>query len=191
MGHPGVGRASRWGTVDVVDVEDEGVGPAGFEAEAEVFDAGDDGGEVSVLGVGGFGVVVGAWEWVDGDVVASGEAGLIDDVAVEAGGDAIGEEIHGDVGVDGGVDGDPADVALDDPLVVGRVIGVGLVLGELRAVLGEDHVVDGAGLDLAADFEVEGVLEQLKDHEAACGRVELLPDCDVLGRDLGLKGVGL
>ena len=141
----------------------------GFEAEAKVFYAVEDAGEVGVLDGGGLGVVVGVGEGVDGEIVAAGEAGLVDDVAVEAGGDALGDLVHGDVGVLGGVHGDPVDGAFGYLHVVGRVVRAGLVLGELGAVLGDDEIVDGAGLGLAAQLEVEGVLERGEGHETAGG----------------------
>ena len=174
----------------MVDDEDVGGDFGRFEAEAEVFYAVDDAGEVGVLDVGGLGVVVGDGEGVDGEVVLAGEAGLVDDGAVEAGGEAGGDESHGDIEVVGGVVFGPVDFALGELSDVGRILGADLMLGEFGAVLGDDEIVDGAGLDFGVGFEVEGFGEGHADHGALGGGVHLVPGVEVLGSDFGLEVVG-
>src|ERR1039458_4683474 len=91
----GVGRLIRRGPLDVIDDEDVNGGFHGFELQAELLlDGGKEAGRR--VGIGGIGLVIGVAQL---EVIAAGEASLIDDRAVvDEELQAHGEIRHGEAG---------------------------------------------------------------------------------------------
>jgi hypothetical protein len=159
-------------------VDDENVGGRfdGFELEAQLLlDGGEEAG--GGVGFGGVGLVGGEFQ---GEVVAAGEVGLVDDGAGEFELHLEGEVAHG------------VALEVEDPLIAGAAAmlvgwGVGVDRGEFRAAFGDGDGVDGEIALLAMELEVEAVGEEFLDHGLKLADVGLTVG---VGDSVDIKALG-
>lgn len=132
----------------------------------------------------------------EGDVVEAGEAGFVDDGAVEDAAEVGAQVADTDTGcVQRGADDGGAAAA-----VVAGFDGLGLVgwwgrrvFDEMWAWAGSDQFVDGEGAALGVGLDTEAVGEELQVDGAALGAGHVLEVVGVVGEDFGadVEAVGL